>query len=129
MALIAASFAQEINDAVQLEGRGYLGYGRPFYGGYGGYGGLGTLITYTNGKEGNYPFGPITMVNVSTNTELTYNSFYVGSFLSTGLYGGAGGAGANLHPSTGDFYPGAPGAVRIIWGAGRAFPNTNINDI
>ena len=41
VALIAASFAQESNDAVQLEGRGYLGFGRPFYGGYGGYGGYG----------------------------------------------------------------------------------------
>ena len=56
VALIAASFAQEINDAVQLEGRGYLGFGRPFYGGYGGYGGYGYGLGY-GGYYRPYGFG------------------------------------------------------------------------
>jgi len=61
VALIAASFAQESNDAVQLEGRGYLGFGRPFYGGYGGYGyGLGYggyYRPYGYGLYGGYGYG------------------------------------------------------------------------
>ena len=39
VAMIAACFAQESDDASQLEGRGYFGYHRRHhYGGYGGYG-------------------------------------------------------------------------------------------
>lgn len=40
-----------------------------------------------------------------------------------GLYGG-GGAGHGLAKSA---RPGGPGAVRIIWGTGRAFPSTNVD--
>jgi len=39
-----------------------------------------------------------------------------------GRFGGGGGGGPNAAP-------GAGGAVRIIWGAGRAYPNTNTGDV
>lgn len=43
-----------------------------------------------------------------------------------GAYGGGGGAanGTNIYDSAGGL-----GAVRIIWGAGRAFPSTNTGDL
>jgi hypothetical protein len=41
-----------------------------------------------------------------------------------GLYGGGGGGGTNFG---GD--PGGNGAVRILWGAGRAYPSTNTGDV
>lgn len=40
-----------------------------------------------------------------------------------GSYGGGGGA------QYGTLGAGGPGCVRIIWGAGRAFPNTNTGDV
>jgi len=46
-----------------------------------------------------------------------------------GLYGGAGGAGYNGGSDTIVYRLGAAGAVRIIWGAGRAFPATNTGDV
>lgn len=39
-----------------------------------------------------------------------------------GAYGGGGGASGSLGAA-------GPGGVRIIWGAGRAFPNTNTGDV
>jgi hypothetical protein len=42
-----------------------------------------------------------------------------------GYYGGAGGRGYDPNGSTDYDQPGGNGAVRIIWGAGRAFPSTN----
>jgi hypothetical protein len=42
------------------------------------------------------------------------------------LYGGGGGGGTNNSGGPGfDSGPGANGAVRIIWGPGRAFPSTS----
>ena len=41
-----------------------------------------------------------------------------------GLYGGGGGGGV-LGPSA----IGGSGAVRIIWGTGRAFPSTNTGNL
>jgi hypothetical protein len=40
---------------------------------------------------------------------------------SGGSYGGGGGSADNVLGESGD---GAPGVVRIIWGAGRAYPST-----
>ena len=60
VALIAASFAQESNDAAKLEGRNYLTYGQPIYGGYGGYGyglGYGGYYPYGYGLYGGYGYG------------------------------------------------------------------------
>ena len=47
------------------------------------------------------------------------------STLNGGLYGGGGGAWA----FSGEVGPGGPGCLRIIWGEGRAFPNTNTGDL
>lgn len=48
-------------------------------------------------------------------------------------YGGGGGVGAPQNDVSTQFYggggAGGPGAVRIIWGTGRAFPSTNTADI
>ena len=46
-----------------------------------------------------------------------------------GAYGGGGGAGnASYSPNQGRGGDGAGGAVRIIWGAGRAYPSTLTTD-
>lgn len=44
-----------------------------------------------------------------------------------GLYGGGGGGTNDVSSVSGG--PGANGAVRIIWGVNRAFPNTNTGDM
>jgi hypothetical protein len=49
-----------------------------------------------------------------------------GQQLIGGLYGGGGGT-YNDRNQTGP--AGQSGAVRIIWGAGRAFPATNTQDV
>ena len=46
-----------------------------------------------------------------------------------GLYGGAGGGGLNISEGVNYFQLGSAGAVRIIWGAGRAFPATNTGNV
>ena len=51
-----------------------------------------------------------------------------------GKYGGGGGNGQMQHFGGNVYYgasggDGAVGAVRIIWGSGRAFPNYNAGDI
>ena len=51
-----------------------------------------------------------------------------------GTYGGGGGAyGFYYNFNTDEYYEGrgegASGAVRIIWGAGRAFPSTNTGNV
>jgi len=46
-----------------------------------------------------------------------------------GLYGGAGGGGYNDVTAEETTNLGARGAVRIIWGAGRAFPSTNTGNV
>jgi hypothetical protein len=43
-----------------------------------------------------------------------------------GLYGGGGGGSSSLYQGTGG--DGGKGAVRILWGAGRAYPSTNTAD-
>lgn len=43
------------------------------------------------------------------------------------LYGG--GAGGNQQPPSSITWPGRNGAVRIIWGTGRAFPSTNTGNL
>lgn len=46
-----------------------------------------------------------------------------------GLYGGGGGGGISVPNETETTTLGAAGAVRIIWGAGRAFPATNTGNV
>jgi hypothetical protein len=46
-----------------------------------------------------------------------------------GAYGGGGGAGAGQPDGVGGGGDGGVGAVRIIWGAGRAFPSTNTGNL
>jgi hypothetical protein len=46
-----------------------------------------------------------------------------------GLYGGAGGGGIDIDTGSSVYRLGARGAVRIIWGAGRAFPATNTGNV
>lgn len=50
----------------------------------------------------------------------------IGNLRQGGAYGGGGGGADTSSYSIG---PGASGAVRIIWGAGRAFPSTNTGDL
>jgi len=46
-----------------------------------------------------------------------------------GLYGGAGGGALDTNTGVAVYRLGARGAVRIIWGAGRAFPATNTGNL
>ena len=46
-----------------------------------------------------------------------------------GLYGGAGGGAYDGSTDTAYYQFGSAGAVRIIWGAGRAFPSTNTGNV
>jgi hypothetical protein len=46
-----------------------------------------------------------------------------------GLYGGGGGGSDNSSGSASFSGDGAVGAVRIIWGDGRAFPSTNTGNL
>jgi hypothetical protein len=55
------------------------------------------------------------------------NGFIGNSVSHGGLYGGGGGADDDDY--TGDGGDGANGAVRIIWGVGRAYPSTNTADV
>jgi hypothetical protein len=46
-----------------------------------------------------------------------------------GLYGGGGGGGMDIDTGDAVYRLGGRGAVRILWGAGRAFPATNTGDV
>jgi hypothetical protein len=46
-----------------------------------------------------------------------------------GYYGGGGAGGVRGGGNQTNAGRGGPGVVRIIWGAGRAFPSTNTGDL
>lgn len=63
-------------------------------------------------------------------TSTTAQNIYSGSTIQSvpGTYGG-GGAGSDYTAGYNEAAPGAGGAVRIIWGTGRAFPSTNTGNV
>lgn len=87
-------------------GVGILGEGSPGSGGSGSNTNGGTAYGGGGGSGGG------TATNVSSSTS------------GGALYGGGGG-----YRNNGTTTSGAAGAVRIIWGAGRAFPSTNTGDV
>ena len=84
-------------------------------GGVGLYGeGLSGLVLSVGGDGGSFGYNA------------TSYSFSTSLLSAPGMPGG-GGAGADT--SSGTLAPGADGAVRIIWGSGRAFPSTNTRNL
>jgi len=89
--------------------------------GGGGIGVFGIDTVFGNGGGGqrtnNVPYGGYGGSGGETGQTATASAAGTG-----GRFGGGGGGGPNAAP-------GAGGAVRIIWGAGRAYPNTNTGDV
>jgi hypothetical protein len=85
---------------------------------YGG-GGVGILGEGASGAGGDAFAGSTTLAKAKG------GSGGADSNQSGGLYGGGGGYSDTINID----YSGAGGAVRIIWGAGRAFPSTNTGDL
>ena len=93
-----------------LEGEGNAGGGYPFSNpGYGGYGGSRSHVVFSK-NSGDY------QGNAGTTS--------TGRGGDGGKYGGGGG-GDSTSNNGGNGSQGGSGAVRIIWGTGRAFPSTN----
>jgi hypothetical protein len=87
--------------------------------------GAGGAGTTADGRGGFGGSGGTDAAQASTST--TAVNVYSTTVRSTpGVYGG-GAAGSDV--SVNETTNGAVGAVRIIWGAGRAFPNTNTGDV
>ena len=97
----------------------------------GGGGGTGVLGQGSNGVAGSGQGGGGGGSGGSNGSNGSYDGTYGGDGGNGGLYGGGGGgAGYNANISAGGTGgDGARGAVRIIWGAGRAYPNTNTGDV
>jgi hypothetical protein len=62
--------------------------------------------------------------SLASTSTTAVNIYSTSAFSTPGLYGG-GGCGADN--TNNEQAPGSKGAVRIIWGAGRAFPSTNVD--
>ena len=119
-------------------GSGGGGVGLQGQGGSGGGGVEATATwTYIPPQDGGplYVNGDITQYQTGggggsggTQPPITYNGAptYTGS-VNGGLYGG--GAGGRYIRPTGVSMIGGGGAVRIIWGSGRAFPSTNTGNV
>jgi hypothetical protein len=104
-------------------------WGGPFYfgGGHGG-GGVGILGQGANGAVDTTSFSPSEPGGGGSSGSsggLTYNPLTSGG--SGGGYGGGGGGANSNNPA--DQGIGGSGAVRIIWGDGRAFPSTDTGDL
>lgn len=80
-------------------------------------GGVGMYGQGGNGSAGSNGYGG------SGGTDGSGHSTSGGSMYSGGAYGGGGGGGSGTAQSI----RGGHGAVRIIWGAGRSFPTTNVS--
>ena len=126
-------------------GRGSTGNGYAGSNGYGGAGGGGTGVSYSSqgsgggGGVGLYGAGDSGSGGTTDINAITYSQNRCGKGGSGGSngsvgsrhvdggyggrYGGGGGGGAHI-PA-----PGSVGAVRIIWGAARAFPSTNVEKL
>jgi len=103
-------------------GGGGGGSYNPSYNGGAGGGGVGILGQGSNGTRGNS--GPGGGGSGGTNGSGVNFNCCIGTFGGNGgTYGG--GAGATSYGNG----VGGRGAVRIIWGAGRAFPSTNTGDL
>lgn len=90
------------------------GGGTSIYGeGTNGFGGLGSGGNASPGQGGSRAAGGSYVPGASTRP-------------STGGYPGGGGGGAD---NTAEHGPGAPGAVRIMWGKGRQYPSTGTEDV
>jgi hypothetical protein len=81
--------------------------------------------TTADGRGGFGGSGGGNATNASTSTT-AQNIYSTGNLSIPGQFGG-GACGADN--TTAEQAPGASGAVRIIWGAGRAFPSTNTGNI
>jgi hypothetical protein len=105
-------------------------WGGPFYfGGGNGGGGVGIFGEGTSGTvdtTSNDPQGAGGGGSSGTTGGSTYNGSYVGG--AGGSYGGGGGGTHSNNFATDNGY-GGTGAVRIIWGDGRAFPSTDTIDL
>jgi len=120
------------NAATGSGGGGVSIYGQ----GASGYGGLGTSIQYEL-VDGQYnPIG-IDQVqygggggsgggNGTAGGSVNYDPYYLSGNTSGGLYGGGGGIQRGFSAFISQ---GGGGAVRIIWGTGRAFPSTNTGNV
>jgi hypothetical protein len=105
-------------------GYSYFWGGPSYFGGGHGGGGVGIYGEGTSGTTmttGFNPTGPGSGGSGGGGGGSTYYGFYGGG---TGGSYGAGGGGAHSNNSS-DTGLGGTGAVRIIWGPGRAFPSTN----
>lgn len=103
-------------------GGGGGGGGGKFYNGGGGGGGVGILGEGANGGGGGAGGGG----GGGSGGSSGGNGANGGGLGPGGAYGGAG-SGASYNNPGGDGGPGARGAVRIVWGYGRAFPSTNVS--
>lgn len=105
---------------------GYSYYwGSPFYygGGHGG-GGVGIFGQGTNGTVDTTSINPTGPGGGGSGGGVGSSSYYgFNGGSAGGSYGGGGGGAHSNNPS--DTGLGRSGAVRIIWGPGRAFPSTN----
>lgn len=121
-------------------GNGGTGYGGSGLAGTGGAGGGGGGADYTfrggagggvgvlgEGTSGSGGAGSTSSIGSGGTGGSNGSSGSNGVAASPGVYGG-GGSG-NDQSSYSDSGSGGSGAVRIIWGAGRAFPSTNTGDV
>lgn len=97
-----------------------------YYGGGGGGGGVGLLGEGANGTRGANQSAGSGGGGGSGGANGSGNSFCYCYGTGGGNGGAYGGGAGNTNQSNG---VGARGAVRIIWGAGRAFPSTNTGDL
>ena len=108
------------------------GTGSSVSGGAGGGGGVGILGQGSNGSgiTGNAEGGPGGSggSDGEGGFNVTGSPMVTGQAGAGGGYGGGGGMGSSGYNTAGRGGHGAGGAVRIIWGAGRAYPSTLTTD-
>lgn len=127
----------------------YVGDGG-YYGGNGGIdngsggGGGGAATLSGNGNDGansgnSYQFAPPQVGNGGRGGDYFYSPTSGGgaildgstrvSFYQGGGNGAGGGNSVELYNPNNEIQYGYPGALRIMWGEGRSYPNTNITDV